>query len=163
MQKRLPKGFTLIEILIVLTIIAILVGLSVSAMLMAMERARQRRTMADIRTIANSVEAYSVDYNRYPPASGFILPPTLSLPTLTLGNMRPYIVPTYIRTLPLVDGWNSWITYGTSTGLTDYAIRSSARGGVPETSPVFGITTNVDADIIVVNGTFVQYPEGPQE
>lgn len=162
MKANRGRGFTLIELLIVVAIIGILVAISMVNYFNAIGRAKQRRTMADMRTLSAALEAYAADLNRYPPAAAFSLPPGLTLPTTTMQNAIVYLQPTYIKIAPLADGWNSWFTYGTTTEGTDYCIRSAADGGVAETTPAYGSTTSFKADIIYVNGAFVQYPEGIQ-
>jgi type II secretion system protein G len=157
------RGFTLIELLIVVTIIGIIVVISIINLINAIERARQRRTMADARSLATAIEAFSVDKNRYPPAAGYALPPGLTVPTKTLGLTANYLSPTYIKIVPMVDGWASWFNYDVSTAGTDYMIRSCGRDGIPESSPSYGPTTNFNADIIFTNGVFVQYPDGVQQ
>lgn len=66
MKKNLNKAFTLIELLIVVAIIAILAAIAVPNFLEAQTRAKVSRTVADMRTIATAVEAYSVDWNKPP-------------------------------------------------------------------------------------------------
>jgi type II secretion system protein G len=161
MTKR--RGFTLIELLIVVTIIGIIVAIAVVNMLNAIQRARQKRTMADMKNLATAIEAYAVDWNAYPAAAGYAMPSGLSLPTGTLGSVSGSIRPTYLRMLPLVDGWDSYFTYGTSTAKSDYVLRSPGADGIAETTPAFGATTDFNADIILVDSTFVQFPEGPQK
>jgi type II secretion system protein G len=162
MRHRRSAGFTLIELLITVAIIGILVAIAVVNYRAAIDRARQRRSMADMRGTATAMEAYAADFDRYPPAAAFTLPPGLALPTSTLEIAAPYLQPTYLRAVPVADGWNSWFLYGTTTERTDYALRSAGVGGVPETSPPYGITTDFRNDIILVNGQFVQWPEGVQ-
>jgi type II secretion system protein G len=157
------RGFTLVELLIALAVLGILVVIAVVNYLNAVERGRQRRSMADMRSIATAVEAYAVDFNRYPPPSGFTLPPGLSLPTTDLRHAAAYLEPTYLKIAPLADGWNSWFDYGTNEQGSDYAIRSSGRLGIPQAGPIYGPTTDFRDDIIVVNGSFVQYPDGLQK
>jgi type II secretion system protein G len=161
MTKR--RGFTLIELLIVVAIIGIIVAIAVVNMLNAIQRARQKRTMADMKTVATAVEAYAVDWNAYPAAAGFSMPSGLSLPTGTLGSVSASIAPTYLRMLPLVDGWSSYFTYGASTAKSDYVLRSTGADGIAETTPAFGGTTDFNADIILVDSIFVQFPEGAQK
>jgi len=60
------KGFTLIELLIVVAIIAILAAIAVPNFLESQTRAKVSRVMADMRSIATAIEAYTVDYNRPP-------------------------------------------------------------------------------------------------
>ena len=105
-----------------------------------MNRARQKRTMADMRTIALGIDSYETDVNGFPAAAGYALPSGLSLPTATIGAIVSEISPTYLRTVPLVDGWNSWFTYGTDSSRANYAIRSNGADGTPDASPPFGET-----------------------
>ena len=55
-----------------------------------------------------------------------------------------------------------YFQYGTTTALGDYVLRSTGRDGTPQTAPLFGPTTEFTCDIILVNGQFVQWPEGVQ-
>ncbi len=162
MSHRRSAGFTLIELLVVVAIIGILVAIAAINYRNAIERARQRRAMADMRAVSTALESYSLDFGRYPPSAAFALPPGLSLPTDSLAMARDYIQPTYIRMVPMVDGWNSWFAYGTTVTRTDYALRSNGRLGEPQGSPAYGVTTDFTDDVILVNGQFVQWPEGVQ-
>ena len=156
------RGFTLIELLIVVAIIGIIVAISVINMINAIQRGKQKRSMADIKSVSTALEAYMTDYNSYPAAAGYALPTGLSLPTATLGMVAGVLSPTYIRVTPLADGWNSWYLYGPSAVHGDYLVRSSGADGVPQASPLYGATTDFNADIILVDGAFVQFPEGAQ-
>ena len=163
MSHRRSAGFTLIELLVVVAIIGILVAIAAINYRTAIERARQRRAMADMRNLSTAIESYSIDFARYPPSAAFALPAGLSLPTDNLAVARSYIQPTYIRAAPMVDGWNSWFGYGTTATRIDYALRSCGRLGEPQGAPEYGPTTDFTDDIILVNGQFVQWPEGVQK
>jgi prepilin-type N-terminal cleavage/methylation domain-containing protein len=63
------KGFTLIEILIVVAIIAILAAIAIPNLLEAQVRSKVARQKANMRTIATALEAYMVDHNKYPPVT----------------------------------------------------------------------------------------------
>ncbi len=67
---KFPKAFTLIELLIVVAIIAILAAIAVPNFLEAQVRAKVSRAKADMRTVATALEAYRVDFNRYPRSQG---------------------------------------------------------------------------------------------
>ncbi|MEO6327039.1 MAG: prepilin-type N-terminal cleavage/methylation domain-containing protein [Thermoanaerobaculia bacterium] len=160
-MKRNQRGFTLIELLIVVAIIGIIVAISIANFLLAIEKARQRRTMSDMRSISTAIEIYQSDWNAYPPSAAFALPTGLSLPTVAIGTkLTPVISPTYLTRVPLVDGWNSWFVYSTDISNTDYCLGSNGQGGAPEAAPAFGPTTAFTADILMVDSTFVQYPSG---
>ena len=164
MKKRNNKGFTLIELLIVVAIIGIIVAIAIPNLLNAIQRAKQKRTMGDMRTAGTAAEAYAVDFNRYPAAAGYSLPTSFStLPTTTFGNpgsgFNQQVTPTYVRILPLTDGWNSYFCYGGNA--QNYGVVSNGKDGTRDT-PTWGETTNFNNDIIFVDGQFVQYPAGAQ-
>jgi general secretion pathway protein G len=161
-RRTASRGFTLIELLIVVAIIGIIVAIAVVNMINAIQRGKQKRSMADLKNLSTAIEAYATDMNFYPAAAGYSLPSGLSLPTATLGAASSALSPTYLRVTPFSDGWNSWYLFGANAARSDYAVRSSGADGVPQTAPAWGATTDFNADIILVDGAFVQYPEGAQ-
>ena len=99
---RREKGFTILEVLIVVAILGILAAIAIWNYFTAIHRGKQRRTMADIRTIAVAWEARAVDAKAYN-AAGFTLP-AVTLPASDLNTM---LVPTYVKTFPAFDGWGN--------------------------------------------------------
>jgi type II secretion system protein G len=155
-QKRLQKGFTLIELLIVVAIIGILAAIAIPNLLTAMQKSKQKRTMADIRSIATAWESYAVDYNQYSAAA-------LTFEPLT-GDLADLISPTYIRSFPSTDAWNTaWVfQVDDNTRAQAYRIISCGKDGACDTTVTEGPTTSFDCDIVYENGNFIQYPEGVQ-
>jgi len=161
--RRDRKGFTLIELLIVVAIIGIIVAIAIPNLLNAIQRAKQKRTMADMRNMGTATEAYAVDNNRYPAAAGQPLPSGVTMPTTTIiGSVQNALQPTYIKQVPLRDGWNSWFLYATANNMQDYIVVSAAKDGATA-AYVGGPTTDFNADIVFVDGQFLQYPEGFQK
>ena len=169
MKKRNNKGFTLIELLIVVAIIGIIVAIAIPNLLNAIQRAKQKRTMADMRSAGTAAEAYAVDFNHYPGAAAIVWPsgisamPTTSFGALgTAGTFNYKVAPTYIRLLPLVDGWSSWFVYSTGSSTQQhYVIGSLGKNGSADTENG-GETTTFNSDIIFADGQFIQYPAGAQ-
>ncbi|MCP4895436.1 MAG: prepilin-type N-terminal cleavage/methylation domain-containing protein [bacterium] len=149
---RRERGFTLIELLIVVAIIGVIAAIAIPNLLNAINRGRQKATMGDMRTIATAIEAYAVDYGRYPRA------------ITSRANLATFISPTYIKFIPMSDGWNNmWYMRSDANG-TEYSIASYGRDATANvgswTTP--GTTSTFDADIVYSNGTFWKYPSGIQ-
>ncbi len=60
------RAFTLIEILVVMTLIAILVGIGVPAFTSVMEQARKTQAKNEEQQIVAAVNAFYTDYGKYP-------------------------------------------------------------------------------------------------
>ena len=63
---RSGKGFTLIELMVVIAIILILALIAVPAYRNMQIRAKKARVQEDLRNIATALEAFYVDWNVYP-------------------------------------------------------------------------------------------------
>lgn len=145
--------------LVVLAVAGILAAIAIPNLLTAMNRAKQKRTIADLRTVATALESYATDNNRYPTVQSY-------------DELAPLLTPKYIAALPRQDGWGHPFQYGCGDAhesvCTQYIVASTGKDGVLErelpaavASPR-GPTTNYDCDIIYASGRFVEYPEGAE-
>ena len=156
MKLRKQSGFTLIELLIVVAIIGIIAAIAIPNLLNAIDRGKQKRSMADMRSIGTAVESYAVDVNFYPISSSLV----------TLDSLDPAVIglePIYIKLAPTKDGWGGLYLYASDAGGagSDYTVVSYAKDKkVSATSAQ--ATNDFDCDIIFQNGTFTAYPEGIQ-
>jgi type II secretion system protein G len=148
MSQRNSKGFTLIELLIVVAIIGIIAAIAIPNLLNAIDRGKQKRSMADIRSIGTAVESYAVDNNVYPVAAN-------------ATSLSSLIAPTYIKTMPTSDGWNN--TFGVDSVAGQYTLTSNGKDGVSQGCTAGTLTTLFTQDICFSNGQFVQYPQGTQK
>jgi type II secretion system protein G len=66
-MNRKNKGFTLVEILVVITIITLLVSLLVVLIGSVIDRARYAKTATTIKMLDEACKTYKLDFGEYPP------------------------------------------------------------------------------------------------
>lgn len=127
--------------------VGIVSAIAIPNMINAINRGRQKRTMADLRTVGIALEAYGIDNNAYPASDGWVEVSTL---TDELSSV-------YIRTLPVTDGWSNAMLYW-SDG-SSYRLVSSGKDGQLDRSwdgdiePVEVL--DFESDLVFSDGEFV--------
>jgi len=146
-------------LLVGVAFVGIIAAILVPNFLDALQKAKQKRTVADLRTVATAIEAYRGDEGEVPAAD-------------SVGGLVQYLAPTYIEAVPETDGWQNPIRYvcwsedPTVAGCTTYRLVSGGRDGVLEHEDVqaYGeapfTPTDYDRDIVLADGYFLRYPEG---
>jgi competence protein ComGC len=135
----------------------VIAAIAVPNLLTAMQRAKQKRTVADLRSIASSLEAFAVDKNYYPNVT-------------SIDELVPLLEPTYINPLPRLDGWGTPFVYMGDgcygTRCNAYYLASGGRNGSLENDSLKELghrlvtTKTFDDDIVFGNGSFLRAPEG---
>jgi general secretion pathway protein G len=153
------------ELLVVVAIIGIIAAIAVPNLLVAIQRAKQRRTMVDMRNMASAWEARNTEAGRYNAAGQAGGVEGADQP-ITFDNLNLMLAPTYIRTLPKVDGWGTLYEtftnqpFGSANRANVYAIISGGKDGKINSDATIGPFTNFDCDIVYSNGLFLSYPDG---
>lgn len=152
--------------------IAFLASLMIPNILTARNRSRQKRTMADMRTIATVLEARATDMNSYTIAPdahnenpGKSVKEFATLHHESFADLERALVPTYIKKLPRKDGWGVDFDIRTGNytekGAMLYAVRSYGSDRRPDGDSYAGRTIKAfREDLVYSDGTFIQYPEG---
>jgi len=124
------KGFTLVELLVVIGIIVFLFVLGVIALGSVRQMARDSKRLSDLRAVQTQLERYFADHNAYPivAAPGIVLgEPAASC--LNTGGFGPRGCPNpYLDVVPTDPGDGRYI-YVSADG-TGYVITSNLEGEV---------------------------------
>ena len=149
--ERSPRkrGFTMVELLAVITIVMILAALVLGGAALASRKADEGRCVQRMQTIKNALDEYKQDYGKYPvqTAKGavpfavlFTTPIASGRPT---GEKKPYLSDTnfYNGTLGLVDPWGNAFLYMTGSSAHNsatYDLWSCGVNGVDDSANATG-------------------------
>ena len=166
-QVAVPKSSSNVALIVIgvvvgffvlVAIIGIVAAIAIPNLLTATQRSKQKRTMADVRSLSTALEAYAVDHDEYPKAS--------SVPELSAT-----LSPTYIKQVPVKDGWAHDLKYqcwsdDSAETCKSYAIASAGKDGVFDHEDLRDYKdspsskANFNTDIVDQNGEFTSLPEG---
>lgn len=125
----------------------------------ALQKAKQKRTVADLRAVNTAIISYATDHEKLPEGR-------------TYEQVVAELVPEYLPSLMTVDGWKRpfryecWSQVGVAPGCDTYRIASPGRDGVFEHESLAEYEHEVfprqdyDRDLVVGDGVAIQYP-GP--
>ncbi len=144
--KRTDRGFTLIELLIVVAIIGIIAAIAIPNLMHALQTAKQKRSLGDLRTIVIALTVYSMDHNHFP----------------TLGDTHHMALVPHLGKLPAVDGWSNLFGYQCGGDGSRYTAVCYGSNRTADPPYVMGPITRHWDDIVYVDSQLVQWPEGTQ-
>jgi len=92
------KGFTLVELMVVIIILAVLTGIAIPSYLALRNRARTQATRSEMQNIGTAIAIYEADIGL--PATGLVAL-TAALETVPVAGEGAYMSP-----VPQADAWN---------------------------------------------------------
>ena len=144
-REHSQRGFSMVEVLVVTVIVGIIAAVSMVSLAEALDRSRQRATVADMRALAEAIESYAVDHNDPPAATGDFATLVESLAL-------------YSHSLKTTDSWGNSFDY-TRDAAGNYTLQSFGKDGVDGNDISRATAHDYDRDIVLNNGIFIAVPD----
>ena len=172
------KGFTLIELLIVIAIIGILAALLMPIVQEAMQKAKQKGTMQEMNSLAQSIMMYITDTGYSPTSPDGDLSPSQPI----FGELAAL----HVKVIPMTDQWGRPLKVWTrlscagqfgiaagNVGEDDYLIQCVGSDGLDEgfsynpnnPQDFYPINRMIDfnKDLIIWTGNWIRAPRSAQQ
>ncbi len=166
------SGFSILELLVVVTIVGIIAAILIPNLLVALQKAKQKRTVAELRNVGTAwmswltdqVGAATAGAAKTYDASGFTEPSYVEL----YGYLHPESTFFYMQEVPQFDGWKYRLSFGMAESLSAANVLIVCSGGADGTldggdctkSYEVGafVATDFNQDMVWADGYFVRWP-----
>ncbi len=130
----------------------IVAAIAIPNYLTAMQKGKQKATMADMKALAMAIDAYIVEHKAAPVGK-------------ILADIKDQLQPKYIKEMPMKDAWGNDFQYshGVAAKKAEYAVGSGGKDGVFngwEQAECYMLSAMKDfeKDLIIANGKFTYCP-----
>lgn len=140
-----------------IVLLGIVAAIFIPNFLDALQKAKTKRTMADLRLIGSALEGYRAERETVPSA-------------ISVAGLAEYLQPDYLAELPVLDGWQHELRYqcwsqSGGSECDSYRVVSAGRDGLFEHDDLSGydqettVPGDYDRDLVYGDGQFLQIPE----
>ncbi len=161
------KGFTLIELLVVIAIIGIIAALLIPNLIDSLQKAKQKRTMGDMKILGTAMFAWLTDQAAAASAGQTATAVDLTAygTQISADSLATVLVSQYVQSVPVLDGWKNPYQYYLNVtnphAQQVMAIRSLGRDDAADTTS-YTVTsfdpTDYDRDLVWADGFMVRWP-----
>ena len=135
--RNIKKGFTLVELLIVIIIIAVLAAIAIPKFSNSSQRSKESSLRANLKLVRNAIDLFRADTGAFPATMAGLTAPTtagLSAAAATCTIAATDWRGPYLQAVPVDPVSGSALTYGTTTANVGTVTSSATGNGLDGTA-----------------------------